>query len=103
MTSPDQLPQMLETAVRHARGRKGVAVLTVPGDLGERELTADRPARFSLNAPVSRPEEPAVVRAAELLDRSERTTLLVGRAAPVPPATTSSPSPTAWPRPWCSP
>ncbi|WP_030343059.1 thiamine pyrophosphate-dependent enzyme [Streptomyces sp. NRRL S-1022] len=81
VTSPDQLPQMLETAVRHALGRKGVAVLTVPGDLGERELTADRPARFSLNPPVSRPEEQAVRRAAELLDRSERVTLLVGEGA----------------------
>ncbi|MFJ3718046.1 thiamine pyrophosphate-dependent enzyme [Streptomyces sp. NPDC090057] len=81
VTSPDQLPQMLETAVRHALGRKGVAVLTVPGDLGERELTADRPARFSLNPPVSRPDESAVIRAAELLDRSERVTLLVGEGA----------------------
>ncbi|MFF2205823.1 thiamine pyrophosphate-dependent enzyme [Streptomyces sp. NPDC058145] len=81
ITSADQLPQMLETAVRHALGRKGVAVLTVPGDLGERELTADRPARFSLNAPVSRPDESAVQRAAELLDRSERVTLLVGAGA----------------------
>ncbi|MFF5187907.1 thiamine pyrophosphate-dependent enzyme [Streptomyces sp. NPDC000345] len=81
ITSPGQLPQMLETAVRHALGRKGVAVLTVPGDLGERELTADRQARFSLNAPVSRPDGPAVRRAAELLDRSERVTLLVGEGA----------------------
>ncbi|MFF9453310.1 thiamine pyrophosphate-dependent enzyme [Streptomyces flaveolus] len=81
VTSPDQLPQMLETAVRHALGRKGVAVLTVPGDLGERELTADRPARFSLNAPLSRPDESAVRRAAELLDGSERVTLLVGEGA----------------------
>ncbi|WP_055494419.1 thiamine pyrophosphate-dependent enzyme [Streptomyces sp. TP-A0356] len=81
ITSPDQLPQMLETAVRHALGRRGVAVLTVPGDLGERELTADRPARFSLSAPVSRPDGSAVHRAAELLDRSERVTLLVGEGA----------------------
>ncbi|MEU8575007.1 thiamine pyrophosphate-dependent enzyme [Streptomyces asoensis] len=81
ITSPDQLPQMLETAVRTALGRKGVAVLTVPGDLGERELTADRPARFSLNAPLSRPDGSAVRRAAELLDRAERVTLLVGQGA----------------------
>ncbi|WP_458248733.1 thiamine pyrophosphate-dependent enzyme [Streptomyces sp. MAI_2237] len=81
ITSADQMPQMLETAVRHALGRKGVAVLTVPGDLGERELSTDRPARFALDAPLSRPEEPAVRRAAELLDRSERVTLLVGRGA----------------------
>ncbi|QUC57169.1 pyruvate oxidase [Streptomyces sp. A2-16] len=81
VTSPGQLPQMLETAVRTALGRKGVAVLTVPGDLGDQELTADRSARFSLNAPVSRPDESAVRRAAELLDRSERVTLLVGEGA----------------------
>ncbi|WP_333760811.1 thiamine pyrophosphate-dependent enzyme [Streptomyces sp. IBSBF 2390] len=81
ITSPEQLPQMLETAVRTALGRKGVAVLTVPGDLGERELSGDRPARFSLNAPLSRPDESAVRRAAETLDSAERITLLVGRGA----------------------
>lgn len=81
VTSPDQLPQLLETAVRNALGRKGVAVLSVPGDLGDRELSTDRPARFSLRMPVSRPEESAVRRAAELLDGAERITLLVGRGA----------------------
>ncbi|MFF9765406.1 thiamine pyrophosphate-dependent enzyme [Streptomyces sp. NPDC053086] len=81
ITSPDQLPQMLETAVRNALGRRGVAVLTVPGDLGEREVSADRPGRFSLHAPVSRPDEAAVRQAAELLDAAERVTLLVGRGA----------------------
>ncbi|MCX5265505.1 thiamine pyrophosphate-dependent enzyme [Streptomyces sp. NBC_00199] len=81
ITSPDQLPRMLETAVRHALGRKGVAVLTVPGDLGEQQLPSDRPARFSLNAPLSRPDAAGVHRAAELLDRSERVTLLVGEGA----------------------
>jgi pyruvate dehydrogenase (quinone) len=81
VTSPGQLPQMLETAVRTALGRKGVAVLTVPGDLGDQELPADRPARFSLNAAVSRPDDSAVRHAAELLDRAERVTLLVGEGA----------------------
>lgn len=81
VTSPDQLPQLLELAVRNAFGRKGVAVLTVPGDLGDRELSTDRPARFSLNPPVTRPEESAVREAAALLDRAERVTLLVGRGA----------------------
>jgi pyruvate dehydrogenase (quinone) len=81
VTSPGQLPQLLEAAVRNALGRKGVAVLTVPGDIGDQEVTADRPARFSLSEPVTRPEESAVRRAAELLDRAERVTLLVGRGA----------------------
>ncbi|WP_333769374.1 thiamine pyrophosphate-dependent enzyme [Streptomyces sp. IBSBF 2435] len=81
ITSPDQLPLLLETAVRNALGRKGVAVLTVPGDIGDREVSADRPARFSLTAPTTRPEEDAVRRAAELLDRADRVTLLVGKGS----------------------
>lgn len=81
ITDPDQLPQLLETAVRNALGHKGVAVLTVPGDIGDRELHADRPARFSLTTPTTRPEASAVRRAAELLDHADRITLLVGQGA----------------------
>ncbi|MEV6542582.1 thiamine pyrophosphate-dependent enzyme [Streptomyces sp. NPDC051665] len=81
ITDPDQLPQLLETAVRNALGHKGVAVLTVPGDLGDRELHHDRPARFSLTTPTTRPEASAVRRAADLLDHADRITLLVGQGA----------------------
>ncbi|MGW3108416.1 thiamine pyrophosphate-dependent enzyme [Streptomyces sp. NPDC001100] len=81
VTDPDQLPQLLETAVRNALGRKGVAVLTVPGDIGDRELHHDRPARFSLTTPTTRPEASAVRRAADLLSHAERITLLVGQGA----------------------
>ncbi|MFI0717528.1 thiamine pyrophosphate-dependent enzyme [Streptomyces sp. NPDC021224] len=81
VTSPEQLPQLLETAVRTALGRKGVAVLSVPGDLGDKELEADRRTRFSLTTPTTRPDADAVRAAAALLDRSERVTLLVGRGA----------------------
>lgn len=81
ITDPDQLPQLLETAVRNALGHKGVAVLTVPGDIGDRELHHDRPARFSLTTPTTRPEASAVRRAADLLSHADRITLLVGQGA----------------------
>ncbi|SEN19748.1 thiamine pyrophosphate-dependent enzyme [Actinacidiphila rubida] len=81
VTSPEQLPLLLETAVRNALGRRGVAVLSVPGDIGDQELPADRPARFSLTSPVTRPEQGAVQSAAALLGQAERVTLLVGRGA----------------------
>ncbi|MER7811583.1 thiamine pyrophosphate-dependent enzyme [Streptomyces sp900116325] len=81
ISSPDQLPQLLETAVRNALGRKGVAVLTVPGDISDRRLSTDRKARFSLSPGVTRPEESAVRSAAGLLRRAERVTLLVGQGA----------------------
>ncbi|MFJ7947798.1 thiamine pyrophosphate-dependent enzyme [Streptomyces sp. NPDC096354] len=81
LSSPDQLPHLLETAVRNALGRKGVAVLTVPGDISDRQLGTDRKARFSLSPGVTRPEESAVRSAAGLLRRAERVTLLVGQGA----------------------
>ncbi|MET7497477.1 thiamine pyrophosphate-dependent enzyme [Streptomyces sp900116325] len=81
ISSPDQLPQLLETAVRNALGHKGVAVLTVPGDISDRRLSTDRKARFSLSPGVTRPEESAVRSAAGLLRRAERVTLLVGQGA----------------------
>lgn len=81
VTSPDQLPQLLETAVRNALGHKGVAVLTVPADIGGQEVSGDRRARFSLSSTVTRPEAAAVRSAARLLESSERITLLVGQGA----------------------
>ncbi|MBD0694098.1 thiamine pyrophosphate-dependent enzyme [Streptomyces sp. CBMA123] len=81
VTSPDQLPRMLETAVRSAVSERGVAVLTVPGDLGDRELTDDRPARFPRPRPVTRADDAGIREAADLVNAAERVTLLVGRGA----------------------
>ncbi|MGW3909961.1 thiamine pyrophosphate-dependent enzyme [Streptomyces sp. NPDC005070] len=81
LTSPNQMPRMLESAVRAAVSHGGVAVLTVPGDLGDQQLSEDRPARFALDRPVTRPDDPALVEAAELLNSASRVTLLVGRGA----------------------
>ncbi|MGW7441252.1 thiamine pyrophosphate-dependent enzyme [Streptomyces sp. NPDC054849] len=81
VTSPDQMPRMLESAVRAAVGQGGVAVLTVPADLGDRELGEDRPARFALDRAVTRPDDPALADAADLLNTASRVTLLVGRGA----------------------
>ncbi|WP_369258803.1 thiamine pyrophosphate-dependent enzyme [Streptomyces sp. R35] len=81
ITTPAQLPGLLETAVRTAVARRGVAVLTVPGDLGDQQLPEDRPLRFSLAGHGTCPEAAALDAAARLLDAAERITLLVGRGA----------------------
>ncbi|MFG2340482.1 thiamine pyrophosphate-dependent enzyme [Streptomyces yangpuensis] len=81
VTSPDQMPRVLETAVRAAVTRGGVAVLTVPGDIGDRELPEDRPVRFALDRAVTRPDDASLARAADLLDAASRVTLLVGQGA----------------------
>lgn len=81
VTSPQQMPRMLESAVRAAISQGGVAVLTVPGDLGDQKIEDDRPVRFALDRPVTRPDDPALAEAAELVNAGSKTTLLVGRGA----------------------
>ncbi|MEU1423388.1 thiamine pyrophosphate-dependent enzyme [Kitasatospora sp. NPDC005751] len=81
VTSPDQMPRLLESAVRAAISDSGVAVLTVPGDLGDQEISDDRPARFPRTRPVTRPDEPGILEAAELINAADKVTLLVGRGA----------------------
>ncbi|MEU2233823.1 thiamine pyrophosphate-dependent enzyme [Streptomyces vietnamensis] len=82
VTSPSQMPRLLESAVRAAVTGRGVAVLTVPGDLGDQEVEEDRPTRFALPCPaVTRPDDPALAEAAETIGRGSRVTLLVGRGA----------------------
>ena len=81
VTAPDQMPRLLESAVRAAIGHGGVAVLTVPGDLGDQELTQDRPARFPRARQLTRPDEPGILEAAEIINASSKLTLMVGRGA----------------------
>ncbi|MET7613197.1 thiamine pyrophosphate-dependent enzyme [Streptomyces seoulensis] len=81
VTSPAQLPALLEVAVRTAVGRRGVAVLTVPGDVGDLELPDDRPVRLSLTGSANRPDDPALDEAASVIDDGGKVTLLVGRGA----------------------
>jgi pyruvate dehydrogenase (quinone) len=77
-----QLPYMLENAIRAAVGRRGVAVLVIPGDVALRPA----PARaISPNAgllpatPVVIPGEAELAALADLLNQSERVTLFCGR------------------------
>src|SRR6266478_7675164 len=77
-----QLPYVLENAIRAAVGRRGVAVLVVPGDIALRPS----PKRgISPNAgllpvpPIVRPAEPELTALAELLNGAKRVTLFCGR------------------------
>ncbi|MEV4613161.1 thiamine pyrophosphate-dependent enzyme [Kitasatospora sp. NPDC049258] len=85
VTDPDQVLRQVEAAVRAAFAEGGVAVLTVPGDVGERVVGADRPLSFPLGHPlghpVARPDDPHLAAAAELVNAAGRVTLLVGQGA----------------------
>jgi pyruvate dehydrogenase (quinone) len=81
VSSPDQLPGVLETAIRVAVAERGVSVIVLPGDVGLME--APEGAKLSpslLPAPaLVRPQDRELDRLAKLLNESSRVTLLCGR------------------------
>ena len=80
--SPEQFPRLLEQAVNAAYARPGVAVLTVPGDVGEMTLpkTAGTPT-FVVRQPVLHPDEQSLAEAVALIDHAPKVTILAGIGA----------------------
>ncbi len=81
VSSPDQMPRMIDSAIRAAVGQSGVAVLVIPGDVALK-TTAARPTPASglLPAqPVTRPADVELDRLAALLNDGAAVTLLCGR------------------------
>jgi pyruvate dehydrogenase (quinone) len=82
VTSAEQMPGLLERAVQGAFVHRGVAVLTLPGDVGSQELAKDAPAARFVAAPARVVPQPGVLRtAAEHIDAAGKVTLLVGIGA----------------------
>jgi pyruvate dehydrogenase (quinone) len=82
LTSPSQLPGMLERAVQAALVERGVAVLTLPGDVGGLDLAKDAPEARFFASPARVVPEPAALRAAaERIDAAASVALLVGMGA----------------------
>ncbi len=82
VTSAGQMPQLLEQAVNTALAEQGVAVLTVPGNVGGMELGDDvRIPSFAPAPAESSAPDGEVDAAASTLNGSEKVTLLVGMGA----------------------
>ena len=81
VSSADQMPRMLDSAIRAAVGKRGVAVLVIPGDVAM--LSADAKASPAAGllpvAPVVRPVDAELDALAALLDKGKRITLMCGR------------------------
>src|SRR5579871_4720214 len=75
---PDQLPQILSRAIRTAVGRKGVAVVVIPGNVALGPLTKPVPKWSAPSAPVLCPSNDELAELARLLNRSSRVTMLCG-------------------------
>jgi pyruvate dehydrogenase (quinone) len=81
VSHPEQLPAVIEAAIRAAVGHRGVAVVVIPGDVALQEISAKPSAGQSIavRAPVVVPSETDLDELAKMLNASSRTTLLCGR------------------------
>ena len=102
ISTQEQLPRILQVAMRSALARGGVAVVVVPGEIFLAEVRdAGAAVPIRPTAPVIRPDQASLAAAAEVLNTAGRVTIWPARAAP---ERTSSSS--RWPgrcRPrWCT-
>ena len=82
ITAPDQVRGLLEQAVQSALNAPGVAVLTLPGDLGSQEIDKHiEPPRFVQAHPPTVPDASALDAVAAVLNQAESVTMLVGIGA----------------------
>ncbi len=79
VSQPEQMPRVLEIAMRTALAREGVAVVALPGDVALRPAT-EEPSGIRLpdRRPRTVPAEPDVARLAELLAGAAKVTILAG-------------------------
>jgi pyruvate dehydrogenase (quinone) len=75
---PEQMPRALELAIRSAVGRRGVSVISIPGDVALREAQGQRDAMTMLPPARVRPAESEIEQLAEVLGRGRKVTILAG-------------------------
>ena len=80
LTAPSQMPGLLEQAVQQAFDSSGVAVLTIPGDVGSLDAPDAKP-RFSRGQEPRIPGQQQISRAVELINANAKVTLLAGTGA----------------------
>ena len=81
VSSPDQMPRMLDSAIRAAVGLRGVAVLVIPGDVALQSTKAVPTIAAGLlpKPPVVRPRDRELDALAAMMNSAGRITLFCGR------------------------
>ncbi|ATW51358.1 pyruvate dehydrogenase [Streptomyces xantholiticus] len=79
ISSPQQMPRLLQTAIQHAVGRGGVSVVSLPGDLAGRPAP-EKSIEHALvtTRPTVRPGDSEIDRLARMIDDADRVTLFCG-------------------------
>jgi pyruvate dehydrogenase (quinone) len=79
VSQPEQMPRVLEIAIQTAISRRGVAVVTLPGDVGFRDAVERAPRlHFAEPKPIVCPSDNEILELARILNDSRKTTILAG-------------------------
>jgi pyruvate dehydrogenase (quinone) len=79
VSEPSQMPRVLEIAMQTAISKRGVSVVALPGDIAMKEAVTHRPrVQYHEHSPTIRPSEEELNILADLLNRSEKVTILGG-------------------------
>ncbi len=79
VSDPDNVPRILDIAMRTAIARRGVAVIVIPGDVLMGNCSAKSSCVNCMDSePVMYPSQPDLSRAAEILNASHKVTILGG-------------------------
>lgn len=78
ITSASQLPQLVEQAIEAAMSRRGVAVLSLPGDVGPQPVPNGTSVRVFTGINRSGPEISLLERAASRINSAHKVTILAG-------------------------
>ncbi|MFF8841682.1 pyruvate dehydrogenase [Streptomyces sp. NPDC015127] len=79
ISSPQQMPRLLQTAIQHAIGRSGVSVVSMPGDIADRpapEKTIEH--ALVTTRPTVRPGDAELDKLVAMIDEADRVTLFCG-------------------------
>jgi pyruvate dehydrogenase (quinone) len=78
VSEPEQMPRILETAIQTAISKRGVSVLVIPGDIALKDAVVGPRIRFHEPKSTVCPSDEELNKLAELLNRSEKITILGG-------------------------
>ena len=87
VTVPEQLPNVLDRAIRVAEARRCVTALIIPGDLQEVSYSAPThdfkmvPSSMGIDLPTVVPGDDAIARAADVLNAGSKVAILAGQGA----------------------
>ncbi|MET7297735.1 pyruvate dehydrogenase [Embleya sp. NPDC005575] len=77
--TPEQMPRVLQSAIRHAVGLGGVSVVTLPGDVADRPAPEEaHQVALPTSLPAVRPGDTDLATLTRMIDEAERITLFCG-------------------------